>query len=278
MAAVFILLWSSGFIGTRLGLPYAEPFTFLLVRFWIVTVLFLGVTLRTRASWPSGWDQIGHFAVAGVLMHAVYIGGVFSAINSGLQTGVTALLVSLQPILTACVVGQLFGEKVTARQWVGFILGLGGVALVVSDRLSLHSGGLIGIVFSACALVGITAGTLYQKKYCSEMDLRSGAVIQYAAAGVAMLLAAPVLEDLRIQWTTEFIIALAWLSLGLSLGAVTLLYVLIRRGKAVNVVSLFYLVPPCTSLMAYALFGETLDLKAVVGMAVATVGVALVNR
>lgn len=278
IAGLFVLLWSTGFIGTKFGLPYAEPFTFLLVRFWIVAALMLVIAIATRASWPKTWQEAAHTAVAGLLIHAVFLSGVFSSMYHGIPAGVTALVVGLQPLLTATVVGPLLGEKVSPRQWLGFVLGLAGVTLVLLKKLSFDIGDISGLLYCGAALLGITAGTLYQKKYSSFMDLRSGTVIQYVAAGVAMVFLAELTETMKITWSWEFIVALLWLSVVLSVGAITLLFVLIRRGKASEVASLFYLVPPCTALIAYFMFGETLGPVALLGMGIAVVGVALVNR
>ncbi len=194
----------------------------------------------------------------------------------GVPAGVTALIVGMQPVLTAIAVGPLLGEKVIPRQWLGLGLGVVGVALVLNNKLSLDPNEIGGLAWSAAALLGITAGTLYQKKFCSTMDLRTSTVIQYAAAGVAMSFAAPLFESMKVVWTGEFIFALIWLSVVLSVGAIFLLFVLIRRGKAASVASLFYLVPPCTALIAYFVFGETLGIAACFGMGIAVVGVALV--
>ncbi|MDQ7785077.1 MAG: DMT family transporter [Desulfomonilaceae bacterium] len=276
IAILFVLLWSTGFIGAKLGLPYAEPFTFLLVRFWLVTAIVLALAVITRAPWPGSSRDVLHLVVGGLLIHATYLSGVFYSMYKGVPAGVTALIVGMQPVLTAIVVGPLLGEKVIPRQWLGLALGVIGVALVVHNKLSLNTSDTDGFVWSAAALLGITAGTLYQKKYCTAMDLRTSSVIQYLAAGIAMSFAAPLFESMKVVWTGEFVFALLWLSLVLSVGAIFLLYVLIRRGKASSTASLFYLVPPCTGLIAYFVFGETLGVAAIFGMGIALVGVALV--
>lgn len=226
--------------------------------------------------------MLGHQAVTGTLVHAVYLGGVFWAIKHGLPAGVTALIVGLQPLLTAVSVGPLLGERVSGRQWLGLLLGLGGVTMVVGEKLGLGaSAGLAGVEPIALsgailALLGITAGTLYQKRFGGGTDLRAATFIQYMAAAVVMGAAALLLETGEIQWTGEFIFALGWLTLVLSLGAISLLMTLIRLGEAARVASLFYLVPPVTAVTAWALFGETLGPLALAGMAVAVMGVALV--
>ncbi|MFY8092142.1 MAG: DMT family transporter [Niveispirillum sp.] len=276
--ALFVLLWSTGFIGGKLGLPHAEPLTFLLWRMALVAVALLALSVWQKAPWPDSWGSVGHIAVAGLLVHGVYLGGVFGALKQGLPAGTVALIVGLQPLLTALVAGPLLGERITGRQWLGLALGLAGVTAVVWEKLSLNIGGPLGIGLSAAALLGISIGTLYQKRFCADMDLRTGTTIQYAATGTVLAIATPFLETMQIDWSVEFIFALVWLCLVLSVGAIFLLFALIRRGAASRVASLFYLVPPVTALMAWVLFGERLGPLALGGMAVTAVGVALVLR
>lgn len=275
---LFVILWSTGFIGGKLGLPFAEPFTFLLWRYGIVTLLLLALTLAMRAPWPSTPAAATHIAVAGVLVNAVYIGGVFYAINQGVPTGIVSLIAGLQPLLTAVVAGWLLGEKVSGRQWLGFGLGLVGVLMVLLDKISFSSGTPLGVLTSIFALFGMTAGTLYQKRYCSSMDMRSGGVIQFAASTLVMAIAASLCETMQVQWTATFMFAIGWLVLVLSLGAITLLNILIRHGAAARVASLFYLVPPVTALLAFFIFGERLGIIALAGMVVTVTGVALAIR
>ena len=275
---LFVILWSTGFIGGKFGLPYAEPLTFLLWRYGFVTLLLLMLALLMRAPWPASLTQTAHIAVSGVLVNGLYIGGVFSAIHHGVPTGIVSLIVGLQPLFTAVVAGRLLGEKVYARQWVGFGLGLLGVLLVLMDKISFAGGSPLGVVMSILALFGITAGTLYQKRYCAHLDLRSGGVIQFGASTLTMALLAPLFETMQVHWTGPFVFAMAWLVLVLSLGAISLLHVLIRRGEASRVASLFYLVPPVTSLLAFLFFGERLGITALTGMCVTVTGVALAVR
>jgi drug/metabolite transporter (DMT)-like permease len=229
-----------------------------------------------RATWPRTSAQFGHVAVAGVLMQGAYLGGVFCAIHLGMSAGVSALIVGIQPILTAFASAPLFGERLRARQWAGLVLGFAGVLLVVLSRSALSGITPATLALSVLALVSITAGTLYQKRYCGAVDLRAGSVIQFSAAGLVLLPLALAFESMQVRWTGEFIYTLAWLALVLSIGAISLLYLLIREGAATKVTSLFYLVPPTTALMAYPMFGETLNFAAMVGMALAAIGVALV--
>ncbi len=275
---LFVMLWSTGFIGGKLGLPYAEPFTFLLCRYGIVTLLLLAVTVAMRAPWPASLTQAAHIAFAGIMVNAIYIGGVFSAISQGVPSGIVSLIVGLQPLFTAVVAGRLLGEKVSGTQWGGFGLGLVGVVMVLLDKISFAAGNPRGVLMSILALFGITVGTIYQKRFCASMDMRSGGVIQFSASTLAMALAATLCETMRIQWTANFIFALVWLVLVLSLGAISLLHVLIRRGEASRVASLFYLVPPVTALMAFLVFEERLGVTALTGMVITVIGVALAIR
>lgn len=278
MPVLFVLLWSTGFIGAKFGLPYAEPFTFLMIRMVLVSSLLALVALAARAPWPQSPQLVGHIAIAGLLVHGFYLGGVFAAIHWGLSAGVTALVVGLQPLLTATLAGRLLGEKVTRGQWLGFGLGLIGVILVVSSKLTAGVGALVGLIPAGVALLAITYGTLHQKRYCGGMDLRSGAAIQYAAAAALYAVAALCFETMHVRWTGEFLFALTWLTLVLSVGAIFLLFAMIRAGAASKVASLFYLTPPTTAIIAWLLFNETLSYPALAGMALTAVGVWQVNR
>lgn len=274
---LFVFLWSTGFVGAKYGLPYAEPLSFLLTRYGLVIALMAAIALATRAPWPRSAAQWLHIGVSGVLVHAIYLGGVFVAIKHGLPAGITALVVGMQPLLTALGAGWLLGERVSPRQWGGLALGFAGVGLVVSGKLG---DGALGpmLVPALVALFGITAGTLYQKRYCASFDLRSGSVIQFLPTAIVTAAAVAGFEDYRIAWTGEFVFALGWLVLVLSIGAISLLNLLIRSGSAVNVASLFYLTPPTTALVAWVVFGEQLAWTAALGMLIAVGGVYLVGR
>jgi drug/metabolite transporter (DMT)-like permease len=271
---LFVLLWSTGFIGARLGLPHAPPLLFLVLRYAAVIVLMTAVALAMRAPWPQGAQAWARIGIAGLLIHGLYLGGVFIAISQGLPAGVTSLVVGLQPLLTAVVVAGWMGERLDGRRWLGLALGFAGVALVVSRQVGggFTTGGLPAAVL---ALLAITAGTLWQKRQCPAFDWRTGLVVQFIPAMLATALAAWLTEPLQVRWSGEFVFALGWLVLVLSLGAVSLLNTLIRSGSAVDSASLFYLVPPATALFAWGLFGETLSGPALLGMGLAVVGVWL---
>ena len=271
---LFVFLWSTGFIGAKYGLPYAEPLTFLLTRYSLVLGLMTIFALATRAPWPRDARQIFHIGVSGIFVHALYLGGVFVAIKHGLPAGITALVVGMQPLLTACGAGWLLGERVSARQWLGLALGFVGVTLVVANKLGTLPLGTM-MIPALVALLAITAGTLYQKRFCPHFDLRTGSVIQFLPSAVITALAASASETMVIDWTPSFVFALLWLVLVLSFGAISLLNVLIRNGSAVNVARLFYLTPPSTAIIAWAVFGETLGGLALIGMVLAVSGVYL---
>ena len=278
---LFVILWSTGFIGAKYGLPFAEPLTFLSVRYVLVIAVMGMLALLTRAPWPAAPRQWLHIGVTGVLVHALYLGGVFMAIHHGLPAGVTALVVGLQPLLTALGAGTLLGERVLLRQWAGLALGFGGVGLVVAHKVVAAAGGpgLAAMLTPAVlALLGITAGTLYQKRFCPSFDLRTGSVIQFIPSLLLTAAVARHTETLVIQWSGPFVFALLWLVLVLSVGAISLLNLLIRGGSAVNVASLFYLTPPTTALIAWAAFGETLTGLALAGMGLTVFGVWLARK
>lgn len=274
---IFVFLWSTGFVGARLGLPDATPFAFLTLRLAIASCLLWLLAAVTRSPRPATARQTRDAAVVGVLLHAGYLGGVFFAISRGVPAGISAVIVSLQPVLVAVLAVRLLGERLIARQWAGLALGLAGVALVVLPGAggSLPAAGVAGC---AVALLAGTVGTLYQKTHGEGIPLLSGTGVQYAAATTVLLALMLTVEDPSITWTVEFTIALVHLVLALSLGAVLLLLVLLRRGTASSVSSLFYLVPPATALEAYLLFDERLSGVSLAGVAVAVTGVALVLR
>ena len=273
--AVFVVLWASGFIGAKLGLPYAEPMTFLTIRMGAVVLLLGLIILVTRPAWPSRAGMM-HSAVTGFFVHGCYLGGVFVAIDHKLPAGFAALVVSLQPILTSTLASRLLGERVTPRQWAGLGLGIAGVYLVVHGHTE---GGAppLAWAFATVGLIGMTIGTLYQKRFGGGIEWRTGFLFQYLSAFSLFAVLALLFETRHVQWTGEFFIAIAWLVFVLSIGAIWLLYFLIQHQAAARVVSLFYLTPPFTALMAWLLFGEELSALGLAGMAVCVAGVALVN-
>ena len=275
---IFVLLWSTGFIGARLVVGEADPLAILAVRFALAAACALLIVACTRARF-MGWRMAGHVAVVGLLLHGIYLGGVFWSVADGLPAGVSALIVGLQPIVTACIVGGLLGERVMPVQWVGFVLGLIGIALVLWERLEIGGVSFAAVALSFVALVGITAGALYQKRFCTGVPIWPGAVIQYAAATALVGAGALLFESApRIEWTPKVIGGLLYMVFVLSIGAVSLLMLVIRRTSAARTASLLYLTPPLAALEAYLVFGETLNALAIAGLLIAALGVFLVVR
>ena len=274
--AIFVLLWSTGFVGTKYVLAGAEPLTYLAVRMGLVAVLMALIVAIWRPKWP---DRTGvmHSAIAGLLVHGFYLGGTAVAIFHSVPAGLSALIPGLQPILMSTLANRWLGERVTPLQWTGLLMGLAGTLTVLHGRSMSGDAGW-GWLATCVALISITLGTLYQKRYCSRIDWRSGNLIQFVAAGLLFSLGAWLFETRVIVWNSEFVLSLAWLVVVLSIGSIGLLYWLIRHSAATRVASLFYLVPGVTALMAYVLFDERLDVLAIVGMAICAAAVLLVNR
>jgi drug/metabolite transporter (DMT)-like permease len=274
----FVLLWSTGFIGAKLGLPYIGPFTFLAYRMAFTLLCFLLLIVQQRAPWPS-WRQARTQWITGALVHGAYLGGVFAAIKAHVPAGLTALLVGMQPLLTAMLSHFWLQERLVLRQWLGMGIGLVGTSLVVVGTRGLHLGGGAGIEWALLALAGITAGTLYQKRQGQGMHLLTSTFHQYLATLVLTTLVAWWQESgAPVVWSSQLVIAMVWSVLGLSLAAILLLMRMIREGEVSKVVSYFYLVPGLTALEAWALFGERLTVLAAVGIAIAALGVAWVLR
>jgi drug/metabolite transporter (DMT)-like permease len=272
--AVFVVLWSTGFIATKYVLHNAEPLTYLSIRMALVVGLMAAIAAIARPRWPDR-AGIAHSVVAGILVHGFYLGGI--AIAHSIPAGLSALIPGLQPILTSTIANRWLGERVTPLQWSGLLLGLGGVVLILHDRPMGGEAGW-GWLASGVSLVSITLGTLYQRRYCGQIDWRAGNLVQYIAVTVFFGAGAWLFETNVVHWTAEFVLALVWLAVVLSIGSIGLLYWLIRRSAATSVASLFYLVPAVTAVMAYALFGERLDNIAIAGMVACAAAVFLVNR
>jgi drug/metabolite transporter (DMT)-like permease len=278
VSALFIFFWASGFIAAKFGLPYAEPFTFLTLRFLVALLILIPLGLLWRVKWPNSPRTIGHVVVAGLMVQTAYLIGVFYGVYLGISTGVIALIVGLQPLITGSLAAPVLGEHVSRKQWLGLALGFVGLGLVVAEKVDFSSGQAWGAAFGGLALIGITLGTLYQKRFCGEVDIRASVTIQN---GVSCMVIAPLafaFESMQIQWTGEFYFALLWSAIGLSVIAIALYYLLVKRGAAAEVSSLIYLSPPTTALMGWMMFNETFAAVALAGMAIAVAGVALANR
>ena len=274
--AIFVVLWSTGFIGTKYALAGAEPLTFLTVRMIFVVLLLGVIAVIWRPKWP---DRIGmmHSIVAGFLVHGFYLGGTAVAIYFSVPAGLSALIPGLQPILMSTLANRWLGERVTWLQWAGLLMGLAGTLIVLHGRTISGDAGW-GWLATCVALISITLGTLYQKRYCSQIDWRAGNLIQFFAAGLLFAAGAWLFETRVIVWNREFVFGVAWLAIVLSVGSIGLLYWLIRHSAATRVASLFYLVPGVTAIMAYLLFDERLDLLSIAGMTICAAAVLLVNK
>jgi drug/metabolite transporter (DMT)-like permease len=282
MPLVFVLIWSTGFVVARYGMPHAPPMSFLSVRYALSILAFALWIGVARAAWPRNGTQWLHLSVTGVLMHAGYLGGVWAAVKGGLGAGLAALIVGLQPMLTALWVSArnrsaVGGHRVTPMQWLGLSLGLAGLLLVVSHKLRLGEASSTNVFFAVIALASITAGTLYQKRWVTACDVRTANSVQLLAA-LAVTLPLAMLEPAAIEPHPQLLGAMAWSVLVLTLGGSSLLYLLIQRGAATTVTSLMYLVPPCTAVLAWLLFGEALTPGVLAGLALTAAGVALVVR
>ena len=280
---IFVFLWSTGWIIARYSADYADPLTFLVVRYLCAGLVLFAYALLAGATWPKSATEWGHALASGVLLHALYLGGVWWAIRQGLPASVSALIAALQPILTALFAPWLVGERVRPLQWLGVTLGFLGILLVLSPKLAGVAPGALGTVLApiavnVVAMLSITLGSFYQKRHIHSGDLRTVTVLQYAGAIAATLPAAYLIEPMRIEWNGVMIAVLAWSVLAVSIGAIAMLLLLIRRGEVSRSAQLIYLVPPTAAMQAFALFGETLGPAQLVGMAAAVAGVALASR
>ena len=277
--AVFVLLWATGFIGARYAMPWCEPFLFLAARFFIAGVILAAIAFLAKVKWPQPTVAI-HAAIAGALIHGVYLACVFWAIRNGLPAGMSALIVGIQPLVTALIAGRALQEKITPQHWLGLAIGLIGIGLVLSPKLNLAGTGVNAATLTASfvSVLGIAAGTIWQKRFVTKADLRTSTSLQYLGATLLTGALTLAFEKQQFVLTGELIFAMVWLVLILSLGAVFLLMILIRDGAVSKVASLFYLVPSVTALMAWPLFGETLTGFQIMGMLVTAAGVALATR
>lgn len=281
MPWVFVLIWSTGFIVARFGMPHAPPMSFLALRYALSILCFLPWIVVAGVKWPADRRQALHLAVTGILMHAGYLGGVWAAVKAGMGSGLSSLIVGIQPVLTAIWLTSIGGQHVTRRQWLGLLLGFAGLVLVVSRKFGAggpgDSANWLNLSFAVLALLAITVGTLYQKRFVQPCDVRTANTVQLAAAFVVTLPLA-LLETETMRWNAELAGAMAWSVLGLTLGGSSLLYMLIQRGAAASVTSLMYLVPPCTALIAWLLFAEPITATTLAGTALTAFGVSLVVR
>lgn len=280
MPVVFVGIWATGFVVARLVAPHVDPLSFLSYRFVISALLFAAFAFLVKAPWPQGVRGWWEAAVAGVLLQGVYLGGVFWSVAHGLPAGISALLAGLQPLLTALLAYPLLGESVGARRWVGILLGFIGAVLVLAPHLASGLADIspLTLIVGFVAMLGITFGTLWQKHTASQIDLRTNAAVQFFGAALFTAPIALLTEQGRFDMTWQAWTGLAWAVFGLSIGAISLLLIMIKRGSVASVASLFYLVPPVVAVLAYVLFGEQLSLLQMAGMLVAAIGVVIATR
>lgn len=281
--ALFVLLWSTGWIVAKYASPHADPLTFLSLRFTLAAALFAVITVISRAAWPSTRNGWMHAVLSGVLLHGIYLGGVWWAIAQGVPASVSGLIAALQPLMTAIVAPYTVGERLTPAQKLGIVLGFLGLAVAILpglaklDLATLQLA-LIPLIVNVLGMVSVTAGTIYQKRYLQEGDLRAIATLQYVGGFLVVLPLALLIEPLRMDWTLEFVLAMGWSVLGLSLASIMLLLYLIRRGQVSRAASLIYLVPPAVAIESWLMFGEELTLPLIIGTVIVVIGVWLTNR
>jgi drug/metabolite transporter (DMT)-like permease len=281
--ALFVLIWSTGWIAARAVAPYCDPLTFLTIRYALATLALFAFALAVGARWPRTREEIGHAMFSGVLLHAIYLGGVWWAISQGVPTGISGVIAAVQPILTALLAPRLARETISTKQWLGIGLGFFGIAMVLQPKLAAVDIGQLGSVALPLAvnvfgMIGVTLGTFYQKRFIATGDLRTTTMLQYVGAAIVTLPLAYALEPMRMTWNLPVVATMAWSVLGLSIGAIGLLLFLIRRGAVSRAAALVYLVPPAVALEAMLLFGETLGPLQIAGMVVTAAGVALAVR
>lgn len=276
---LFVLLWSTGFLGAKFALPFIEPFYLLCIRFTLTVGVFFLLIQIFKAEWPS-WQQAKHQMIVGVMIHGAYLGGVFAAVKMGMPAGISAIIVGIQPVLTALISWQFMNEKLRPLQWLGLVLGLVGVTIIIMSTRETNTAGMSwpAIIFSLISLLGISLGTLYQKRVGAGVSLLGGAFWQFFSTAVLMGILAWSFETREVIWDTQLILTLLWLIFGLSVTAILLLMYMIREGESAKVASYFYLVPAVVSIETWYLFNESLPLVAVLSIIMTVFGVYLVVK
>jgi drug/metabolite transporter (DMT)-like permease len=280
--ALFVFLWSTGFVGAKYIVPYADPFTFLTIRYVIAATILIAIAAILKQPLRLTRDQVKASVAVGLLLHVIYIGGVFYAVSLGVSAGISAVIVSIQPVLVSILAVPLLGERIRWVQVVGLFLGVAGIALLLLPKVFQgdYSSSIseVGIVICIIALLGTSAGYLVQKKFGSDIPFLTGTGMQYAVSASAFAVLSALTEDQRIEWSPAFFFGLAWIVFMLSIGSIVLLYGMLRAGSASKVSSLYYLVPPVAAIQAYFLFDEVIPPVGILGMALAGLGVVLVMR
>lgn len=276
-ALMFIILYGSGYIGAKLGFPYANPLSFLDVRFLLSFFILLILSMFTRAKWPKTLKEVAHIAISGLFLIGIFSIGTWTSMDMGVPPATSALIIALQPLTIAIASHFLLHNPVDQKQWYGLVLGLIGVFLVVGEHASFNTHYLLGVMMSFLGLVGLTVGNIYQKTFCSNMNIITGGAIQSLASAIFCCILTVLFSHFQIKWTGEFIFALSWMSIVVSLGAISILYILLRRAELHKIASIYYLIPAVTAIIAYFVFGNVLNMLQITGMIIAMFGVALVN-
>lgn len=274
----FIILYGSGFVATKYGLNNASPLAFLLIRFFIAFILLILLSYFLKVAWPKSMKEVFHIAVAGSLTVAIFSIGVYISIDLGVSPSLNALIIALQPALVSILAIKFLGEVITKRHWLGLIIGFIGVSFVVISKFDFNSTEMFGVLMSVFALLGLSFGNLYQKKYCSHMNLFSGGAIQTLASFVLVLPLMLIFEEVRVDWNLDLIYAILYMSVAVSIGALSVLYILIKQGDVSKVSSMFYLIPVCAAIMSYIFFDESIELTVIVGIFTVLIGISLINR
>lgn len=275
---LFIVLYGSGFVATKYGLVNASPLAFLMIRFFIAFILLLILSYFLKVAWPKSMKEVFHIGVAGSLTVAVFSIGVYISIDYGVSPSLNALIIALQPALVSILAVKFLGEEISLRHWLGLIIGFVGVTFVVLSKFEFGTTEMFGILMSVFALLGLSFGNLYQKKYCATMNLFSGGVIQTLASSLIVFPLMLVFEDIRVDWNSDLVYALLYMSVAVSIGALSVLYILIKRGAVSKVSSMFYLIPVCAVIMSYLLFDESIDFGVAVGIVTVLIGISLINK
>ena len=275
---VFIILYGSGFVATKYGLVNASPLAFLLIRFFIAFILLILLSYFLKVAWPKSMKEVFHIAVAGSLTVAVFSIGVYISINEGVSPSLNALIIALQPALVSILAIKFLGEEISLRHWIGLLIGFVGVCFVVISKFELNSPEMFGILMTVFALLGLSFGNLYQKKYCSHMNLFSGGVIQTCASFVVVLPLMLAFEDIRVDWNMDLVYAILYMSVAVSIGALSVLYILIKKGDVSKVSSMFYLIHVCAAVMSYVFFDESIEMGVVLGIITVLIGISLINK
>lgn len=274
---LFILIYGSGFVATKYGLVHISPLAFLVIRFFIAFVLLIFIILYLKSSWPKTIKEVFHISVSGTLTVAFFSIGVYISLNLGISPALSALIIALQPVLVSIFASKILNENISIKHWLGLIIGFIGVFFVVFTKFEFNPNEILGLLMSVFALLALSFGNIYQKKYCANMNLFTGGAIQTFTSFLLSLFLMLLFEDIKISWNSDLIYSLLYMSVGVSIGALSLLYILIEKGEVSKVSSMFYLIPVCAAIMSYILFDDAFDIFELIGIVIVVIGVTLIN-